>query len=454
MSWQQRPLAGALSILVLAGCAPAYERNARRQLRSAEARLAPESTEPADADQPTLDGSLGGYVAFAMRNSPALRAAFEDWRAATFRIARTRRLPQPSISYGLFLRSVETRVGPQRHRFGLRQTLPWPTGLRAAADATADLARAAERDFEAEALRLERRVAEAYWQLWLTQRRREIERSQRELLAEFSAAARVRVEIGKASLADLAQIDLGVSRIDDMLAGRDAEETRARVELIAAIGAPANIDTPISAGSVVTSVPAEEDARLRAAVTAHPRIDAFRWRASSSDDRVRQARAQGMPSLTLGLDYIETGSASAPGVEDSGKDPIVASVSIALPLWRGSYDKDAQRARAEASAMRFKERAAHDQAHAELEKHLASVRDTGRRILLYEQTLTVQAETVYRAVVGNYQTANASLASVLLAQREVLDIHLQLATARAEHARAWSRLREVVGRDVQSKEIP
>ena len=117
--------------------------------------------------EPTLDGRLSSYLAFALARSPELRASFERWRAATMRISRARRIPEPIIKYSYFVRAVETRVGPQNHKLSLMQSFPWPTALSAGADAASSKARAAQRRFDGEVLQVQRAVADAYWRLWL-----------------------------------------------------------------------------------------------------------------------------------------------------------------------------------------------------------------------------------------------------------------------------------------------
>src|SRR5690606_14644794 len=105
-----------------------------------------------ETDAPAPDGSLGSYVRYAVTESPALRASLERWRAAALRIEPARRLPDPMVSYGFYALPVQTRVGPQRHRLSVRQDVPWPTKLTAAANAQSLRARAAQRRFEAQAL--------------------------------------------------------------------------------------------------------------------------------------------------------------------------------------------------------------------------------------------------------------------------------------------------------------
>ena len=443
--------------LALPACAPAmYERETLRDLRAAEAGLAPApgdqaaAAEGAGADAlPALDGSLAAYEAHALRRSPEMRAAFEAWRAQRLRISQARRLPEPTLSYGYFLRSVETRVGPQRQRIGLSQPIPWPGKLTAGADAAAAATRAAQARFQARALAVRQRVAEAYWQLWLVRRAREIQQEQREILLAQAASVRGRLEVGKASLADLAQLDLAISRVDDAVRGLDEDERAASARLVAAIGAPMATPTPTSEAPPAGGVPATGEDALRQAALDHPDIQALALMAAAQDAQARRARAERYPDFGVGLDYIETGDAAQPGVPGSGKDPIVAMFSVKLPLWQKSYADAADAARAEGESLRAQRQAARDRVAFEVTQSLARLRDAARRIDLYTSTLIPQAETVYGSVVGGYETATQPIASVLLAERDLLALRLDLARARRDHALARATVEELIGRPIE-----
>ncbi|MCG8424891.1 MAG: TolC family protein [Proteobacteria bacterium] len=452
----------ALGALFSACSTTAYERGAWQRINTAERRTPdPRPTQsaadrrgPPDPGTAGFDGSLAGYVAHAVQHNPSLRAAFEDWRAAVHSIARARRLPEPTLGYGVFLRRIETRVGPQRQRFSLRQMVPWPGVLTAAADAAAGAAAAAESRFEARGLAVRQGVAEAYWALWLVRRTRVIKREQRELLIQLAALVRSRIEVGRAQLADAAQIDLEVSRLDDVLAGLDQREERARATLIEIVGGSAEIPTPTSEKAPGPALPQADVASLRASARNHPEVLQHRAMAEASDHRVRRARAEGLPSVVLGVDYIETGEAATSAVEDSGKDAVAVSVAISLPLWRNSYRREADSAAARAAAARARRRAAENRADAEVDRVLADVRNSARRIDLYRKTLIPQGDTVYAAVIGAYQSGTSSLASALIAQKNALEMRIQHASAQAEHARAWARLEALAGHQITHEENP
>lgn len=395
-----------------------------------------------------LDGSLARYLAYAAANNPALQAAFEDWRAAVHGIARARRLPEPTLSYSAFVRRIETRVGPQRQRFGLRQMLPWPGKLRAGADAAASAAEVQERRFQARGLRVQKDVAEAYWSLWLLGRTRAIKEEQRVLLVQLAEMLRGRIAVGSGSLAELAQVDLEVSRLDDALTGLEEDQRQAQADLRYAVGAPAGTAMTMADAPPVLGLPGPRVSELRALARGNPEVMTHEATAAMSEHRARRAAAEGRPSLIVGLDYIDIGESVMPEAPDSGKDAIAVNVAVSLPLWQGSYGSERARARAEAAAARARRRDAESRAEAMVERALAHVHHCVHRVDLYEKTLIPQGETVYQAIIGEYQTGGSALASALMAHRNLLDMRLLHARNQAAHAQSWARLEAIVGREI------
>lgn len=447
-----RPTWGGIPLIALAamlGCAGAPERSVTSELRRVSRQDQTGGIDTRErVREPELDGTLQGYVAHAMRHSPELRSSFQRWRAAVLRITRARRLPEPTLRYTYYVRSVETRVGPQRHRLGLKQAFPWPTKLTAGADAASHAARGAQRKFEARALELERRVARLYWKLWKIHRVHHIANEQEAVLESLVESVRARVETGKASMADLLQVQLTLERHRDHHAAHGEMMRQVSAELVSVIGAPPGTDTPVNAQPPHGGTPAMDREALWRAASSHPELKKFEAMARSNEAAARRVRADRLPGFAVGVDWIETGGARGAGVQDSGKDPFMVSVSMDLPLWQASYRDEEQAARAEAAAHRADGEAALRDVEAELERALSDVRDADRRIRLYQHTLVPQGETTLSSLRGSYEVGKSTLAQVLMAERRLLDLRDSLAQARADHARAWARLEEIVGQDV------
>jgi outer membrane protein TolC len=445
----QRKIAVATMVVVLAGCAGTTEQSVRSDLR----RQGRERADARSEGAPSFDGSVQAYVTHALARSPVLAASYARWKAASHRISGARRLPDPMVSYGYFIRSVETRVGPQRHRLGLRQRLPWPTAVSAGGEAAALAARAASERFEAEALAVERRVVEAYYQLWRVRRTHALLVDQDELLDALADSVRGRVEVGQADVGDMAQLDLRVERHHDHRDRHLQMETAAAATLRAVLDVGPDVALPTTEDPPQVTLPATDEESLRAMARAHPSVTAFDRDAESHEAAADGESARGLPSFELGFDWIETGDAAMPGVQDSGKDPLVVSVAVSVPLWYGTYDDAADARHAEAVAARAAGEAAGDQAEEAVMVALSELRDSARRALLYANTLLPQAEGAYQAALGGYQAGRADIAQVLWAVSALIEIAVDEVHARADHATAWARLEHAVGSRVERQEM-
>ena len=394
------------------------------------------------------EGGLSAYVATALEHNADLAAAFARWEASVHRISRARRLPEPTIGFGYFLSSIETRVGPQQARLSLKQAFPWPTKLSAGADAMAARARAAQRRFEAQALRVSQRVARAFWMLWEIRRTRSVHRDHLHIMRGLSQAVRARIATGAGTLADQQQVDLSTARLADAIAGMDEAERAAEAHLRAAIGLESEETLATPDEPEEPAVPKEDKKALAALARRHPSIDSFLLMADAQESSARAEAADRFPSFSLGADWMITGEAAMPNAPESGKDAIIVGAGLRVPLWQGSYSDAEAAARAEAQAHRAQRRSAIDGAMAELERSLSAVRDSARRVGLHRHTLLPQADAAYASVLGAYTSGRGTVAQVLLSQRDLLDLRVELLRARAEHAREWARLEQVSGQEL------
>ncbi|MGB1699153.1 MAG: TolC family protein, partial [Nannocystaceae bacterium] len=258
------------TILALGGCAHDTVETSRQELARTEAQLAPVAAEEEDAEDPTPatesttaeelpSGSLAQFQAYAVAHSPALRASFERWRAAVELPQQQRALPDPTITYAGFVSAIETRVGPMRHRLGVRQWFPWPTSVTARGDAAAARAVGAQRVFEAHALSLGAEVARAYWKLWSIDQEQQIQIKQVEVLETTKRLAETLVETGAANVSVLARISLRIARHESRLEALKEARARASAKLAFTLGLEeevgfeirATIDEPRTLGESV-----------------------------------------------------------------------------------------------------------------------------------------------------------------------------------------------------------
>ncbi len=441
-----------LTLLVIAQGAVAqeasYELQTRRDLITAERGLAPQ-VDTATAPLTNLPPDLDAYIAHAMERSPALRASFERWRAAVHGIAKARKLPEPTISYGAFLLNVETRVGPQRHRLSLKQSFPWPTKLTASADAMGANAQAAQRRFEAQALVIKGTVAKAYWKLWQIRKTIRINLELREIALSASETVRARVSLGGASLAEQQRMDLFIARLDDTIATLEVQARTASTRLAAAIGTLPNTKTPTQTDDPQVVLPGETKEAILQSAADHPLLRAYELQAESAESQAESFAAEAFPSLTVGVDWIEVGETAMPDVPDTGQDALIFGLALKIPLWQGVYESNRQAALANAAALRAQKRSVGDRRNADILTALFKVEDSFRRVALFRGTLIPQAESAFRSTLGAYATGRTSVNAVLMAQRELMELQVGLASAQFDHRLGWAELEQKTGRSVR-----
>lgn len=421
---------------LMTGCASDFK-TTDRHLRMPLVDL---ENQAASADElAKLDGTLESYIEYALRRHPRLRANYEEWRAATHRPDAAYDWPNPRLTYGYFIQSVETRVGPQRHRVGLMQPIPWPGKLSAMRDAARLEPEIKERQYAATMLRIRRDVAELYWSIWAVERKQAIEKEQIQIAETLAGSLRGRVETGRASLADINQVELTISRMHDMEARLAQKKVALQATLEAAIGlrAPTEQGLPVRDESPTTDgVDRAKLEEWRARVSAHPSLESVRAKSKKKRLMAESSTAQKYPDFTLGVDYIETGKALNPEMAGSGKDPVIAMITVELPIFSSSESAEVDAYEAEARSLESKREAMRQSMVASINGQASVLEETHRRVELYRKTLIPQAEASYTSVQSAYEVGQNEIAAVLLAQRDLVELERALIEAHAAHARA------------------
>lgn len=449
--WMMALAAGAV---LLGGCSVSRPRvevsetgddfTASRELQDSLPERMPPRRET-DLPELTKKSSLEDYLEYAALNSPALRSAFQEWKAALERIPQVEALPDPRFSLGYLLQEIETRVGPQEWRVGLKQTFPWFGKLDLKGDMAARAAKAAWQRFRAERLHLFHRVKKAYAEYFYLARAIAVTRKHRDLVEYLENVARTQYKTGIVPHSAVIKAQVERGKLEDRLASlRDLKDARA-AKLNSALGrrADAPLPWPVTLSQQRVNAKSKKlTARLR---QSNPKLKAQRWKVKQAKSAVELAELRYYPDVTAGLSYMGTGSAVMSGVDESGKDPILASLSINLPLWWGAYRAGE---REKLSRLRKARKKLEDQTReleAELELAVYGVEDARRKISLYENTLIPQAQESLEATRASFTAGDADILALLDTERMLLEFRLERERAVADHLQSVAKLEMLVG---------
>lgn len=444
-------LIGAGTLLWMTGCAASGEHAARMRWRDAHSRQR-EATQIHETAIPDLgeSTSLDEILALAEARNPGLQAAFDRWTAALEQVPQARSLPDPRASYAYFIEPVETRVGPQRQRFGVSQTIPLfgKLGLRGAVATQA--ANAASAQFEAVRRDLRFRVTEKWNDYYYLNRAIAVTDENLRLLSNLESVALTQYTSGRASHSAIVRVQVELGRLEDRL--RTLRDQRAPI--LAALNAELNLPETSAIAwpeSIVTAPLRLSQVELRELLLKeNPRLLALSYMKEQQAAASRLAARNPFPDLTIGAEYIDTGEARFPNVPDSGKNAAVANAMINIPLWFGRYSAEKSQAQARLSATENEYTQLRNRLLADLERIQFELRDAERRVDLYAYTLLPKAHESFEVTEDAFTTGEAGFLDLIDAQRTLLEFGLAYERALADRATRRAQIEQIVGTDLEA----
>jgi len=406
--------------------------------------LAPESQAE---ELPGLDenATLSDYLAYAALNNPGLKAAFLRWKAALEKIPEVSSLPDPRFTYAYFIREVETRVGPQRQKFGLSQTFPWLGRLKLRGHAASEAAQAEKQRYEAAKLKLFYQVQEAYYEYDYLARAIAVTQENFNLVRYAESVARTRYAAGATDHADIIRSQVELGKLEDRL--RTLNDLREPIvaRLNAALNRPTSAPIAWPRRTKKETVAFTQDEVLAWLKENNPELRAVDFLAAKERWNIDLAKKKHYPDMTFSLETIDTGEAAMAGVEDSGKDPVIAMLSINIPLWLKKYRAEERQARARYRALLLERTEQENRLAADVKLALYKYRDAERKIDLYKNTLSPKAEQSLRVNIQTYKTGKGTFLDVIDAARTILDFQLACERAFADRSQRLAELEMFVG---------
>ena len=396
---------------------------------------------------------LPNLIRVAVDRNPKVKAAKARWQATIEQYPQVTALPDPMFMYGYFLRNVETRVGPQRHRVSFSQAFPYPGTLDAAGEVV-------KKAIEIERVKHEQIIRDlivelklSYHELAYLQRAVELTRQNRELIASILAIATTRYAEGKVALNDVlkAQSQLAQLEYDLILLAELQGVEHANINGILSVPST----TPLGATAPVAYEPL--DVTLadieKQALSKRQELQIAELTIEKATKGIALAEFQTKPMLKFDLMTVETGKALMFDTPDSGKNPFSIGFGVTIPwssLKNSSKVREAQQNRKTVTANK---RVLEDETRVALQKVYFRLENARRLIDLYEATLIPQAGAAIEVAETWHQAGPKSIAGFLETQSVWLNFNLARLRAIADYQQNVARLERLVGGKIDDSHI-
>lgn len=383
-----------------------------------------------------LAQDLQSFQKEAAKNNPELLAKYKEFEAALSKIPQVGTLPDPNLSFGMFISPVETRVGAQRAKLSLSQRFPWFGTLSIKKDAAALMAVAKYQEFEVAKQHLFFQVSSAFYPLYELEQLKQIEEKNIELLTSFVTMSTAHLENGDGSMIDILRADL---LLKEALTHYEIL-SKQQVPLLTQFNSILNRDSEQQVKYVslpkIDSLPVgfHKDSLLL-----NPALSHLQSLKSAFEASEKVAMKESLPSFGLGLDYVVVSERNDISVADNGKDVLMPMVTMSIPIFREKYNAQIAETRLLQQSMELKTEAMqnslasqYDQVWYQLEKNLSLCE-------LYDTQLA-QTQQVLNLLYAQYSQSGNDFEEVLRVQQQVLKYQQMQSSTQTQYYIALSEM--------------
>jgi len=465
MAYYGKFIALNLAVIYALGCASTREKQAFNDLADVEkTQYITENHVFTPQNLPTLteESMLSDYLTYAALNNPGLEAAFNRWKAALQKVPQVRTLPDPKFTYSYFIKEVETRAGPQRHKFGLSQMFPWFGKLDLKGDVALEAANAERQRYEATKLKLFFEVKNVYFEYYYLARAIAVTEEHLQLVTYLENVARTRYLAGAANHGDVIKAQVELGQLEDRLNTLRDLRHPVVAKLNAVLNRPFGASLPWPRVIQEEKVAFSDEQLLAWLKESNPELKAIDFTAAKEKAAIDLAKKNYFPDLTLGVQYINTNPAlemppnpetgERPRVKDDGKDPVIAMVAINLPIWYGKYRAGEKEARLRYLAALKQRNDQENSLIADLKMELYNFRDAERKINLYRDTLIPKAKQSFNVIQQAFAAGKTDFLDVIDAERTLLEFQLSFERALATRAQRLAKLEKLIGKEIPRAE--
>jgi outer membrane protein TolC len=246
-----------------------------------------------------------------------------------------------------------------------------------------------------------------------------------------------------------AQVELG--KLDDRLRSLEALQEPIVAKLNAALNRPTHLPLPWPRSLPEFAASFTDEQATEWLAESNPDLQRLDHLAAKEEAGIRLARKNYYPDISLGVDYVDTDDALNPDMADSGKDPVMAMVSINLPIWYGKYRAAEREARLRKAAVEADHDDTEKRLGADLELALYHYRDAERKIDLYGDTLVPKAEQSLSVAQQGFEAGKTSFISLIDAERLLLEFQLAEHRAQADRGQRLAQIEMIVNRELAEK---
>lgn len=270
----------------------------------------------------------------ALENNPEIQVFELKYKLAKEKINQVNSFPNTEVAFGYFVSETETRTGAQQFKVSAKQNLPYFGVITARENYEKSLANAVYEDITITKRKLIVSVSQSYYNLYALKEKQEALSKNIELLKTYEALALTYIEVGKASVVDLLRIQIKQNELEQSKQVLEQDYLYEQTVLSNLLNREKKVEFFIEAQLTISP---ENNFYNSANLSFHPELLKFDKLYESVEKSELLNKKESKPMFGFGLDYIAVSERPNMSFNDNGKDIIMPTVSVSIPVFNKKY---------------------------------------------------------------------------------------------------------------------
>jgi cobalt-zinc-cadmium efflux system outer membrane protein len=390
---------------------------------------------------------LDSLVVEALRNNPQLRAARHKTDAAIARVDQATSWDPPQIGFEFYQTPIQSFPNPAKNSmendYFIQQMFPFPGKLSSMGKAAESNADMLNEGYKALERKVVRDLKSAYYELYLVQRKVDINLENQDLMRKFVGIASKQYEVGMGKQPDIlrAQTELSTLINDGINLKKEKRTVEAMINTI--LSRPANAELGI-VPEIESAIPQWTFDQLETLALEHrPELKAMVFNTEMNKAELSLSKREYFPDLMARVMYK-----NMIGTKD---DFWSAMVGISIPIAPWASGKVTSKVEENELNVKKAEEDYSDMKNMTLfqvQDALVKVQTNENVVQLYKNTTIPQAEQTLQSTISAYQTGKTEFLMLIDAYRMLLTVRLDYYMAVMNFMSSQAELEQAVGLDI------
>ena len=447
--------------------------------------------------------SLTNYLIRSAQHNPALKSSYNQYRASLEMIQQVGSLPDPEMTFGVFIKPNQQLMGNQNADIKFMQMFPWFGTLTTAKNEVAQMAKARFQEFSEARNRLFFDMTSLYYQLYRLEKEKSLAEKNLKFLKSYEQLALIRFRTSATASSggsdqsntsssstntnasapggmnnqpqqgmsgqqatsgggmpqQGAAMPKGKGIVDVLGIQMDINDLLSSISFLSDQKKPlvasfnAYLDRPLNSVIFIPDslAPIKIDTTLKvltdSIVSNNPMLKMYAAEQESYKTKMEKTRLMGLPMFGFGVDYMLLSKRSDVMGSDNGKDMIMPMMNLTLPIYRKKYTAMRKEAEYLMKASKEKQSNMLNSLQVDLENALLNLKNAERKIKLF-QAQTTLADQSLKVLTATYSTAGIDLEEVLRMQQKLLDYQFKLVEVIVEQNTGVANIGYVISKKI------